>query len=347
MANFTTPPAADFIGADALQYFVSPLFLGDNGLSRMDVMTDIKGNTYLDHFSAAQNLTKARSASSFSGTAGTVYSNPQIVPERLEVEIAMDSQNFYNRVKGQVLQSGTSKDNVDGTLLKKIGSEILMQGISADFNRQLWFADKEITKSVSTATINNAENYQVYEGIFASLASKLDSAQKLTTAYHATNNKVEDILEAMYVAATPELKALPKAFYVSGEMGDAYLNYLVSKGVAPAYMDLQNGISALSYKGIPLVVRRDWDSALANEAGAIDTTSGSEVDAGIVGAIATRYMWRAALIADKAIVVGTDFGAANVETWYNQDEKELRFRLAYVCGTVLLDKKLAVSYISA
>tara|TARA_R110002096_G_scaffold111202_6_gene242841 strand:+ start:7844 stop:8911 length:1068 start_codon:yes stop_codon:yes gene_type:complete len=349
--QFSTVTSAEtFIGADAKQYFVSPLFLGEEVLGGMDVMTEIKGNQYLDHFSAASFLTTADTGDTFSGKDGTNYTNPLISPIRVEVEIAMNGNNFYNKVKGQVLRSGTDKDNVDGTILKQIGSEILMQGIKADFNRQLWFCDGSKTAVGTGAVVSNASHYKLYNGIFASLASKLIAAQKVTTKYNntaASTDRATIVLASMYAAATPELRELPKKFYVSGAIADAYVDELVAKGNHVAYADGQAGIPNLRFRGIPLVIRRDWDALLTAEASAIVTTAGSIVNAGITGAGTTNAQYRAALIADNAIVVGTDFSSASVETWYNRDEKELRFRLGYLCDTVCLDAKLGVTYISA
>ena len=344
-----TGSAATFVGADALQYFVSPLFLGEEVLGGMEVMTEIKGITDLDHFAAASFMTKSDNGLKFEGTKYGAYTNPRISPVRVEVEVSMNGNNYYNKVKGQVLRSGTDKDNVDGTVLKQIGSEILMQGIKADFNRQLWFCDGAKVAAGTGAVVSNAVHYKLYNGIFKSLAS-LDAGQKLTTKFNNTADttaRATIVLTAMYDAATPELKELPKKFYVSGSMADAYTDELVGAGNHVSYADGQNGISNLKFRGIPLVVRRDWDALLVAEGDAIVTTAGSIVNAGITGAGATNAQYRAALIADNAIVVGTDFGGSAVETWYNRDEKELRFRLGYLCDTVLLDKKLAVTYISA
>jgi|SaaInlStandDraft_1057018.scaffolds.fasta_scaffold28318_2 hypothetical protein len=341
MATFMDNSAAQaFVAADAQQYFVSPLFLGNDVLAKFDVMTDIKGNTYLDHFSAASKLTVADNGAAFSATNdASAYTNPQISPKRVEAEIAMNGQNFFNKVKGQILRSGTSKDNVDGTLLKKIGSEILMQGIMADFNRQVWFGD---TNALVTGT--GSGNYNVYDGGFASMLSKLADAQIVAATYSgATEGDAIAALKSCYDAATAELKELPKTFYVSGKIADDYVRDLTAKGVAPAYVDLQNGISGLSYLGIPIVVRRDWDTVLANDYALVRQIA-QEESGGTPAIGGTALGARIALIADNALVVGTDMSSASVESWYNKDQKEFRFRFGYLCGSVLLDAKLAVLY---
>jgi|TARA_R110002033_G_C3850471_1_gene235600 hypothetical protein len=335
MAQFTDVSGAQaFVAADAKQYFVSPLFLGEDVLAGMDVMTGIKGNTYLDHFSAGSYLTTADAGASFSGDAGTVYTNPQISPNRVEVEIAMSGNNYYNKVKGQVLRSGTNKDNVDGTVLKQIGAEILMQGIKADFNRQLFFGD-------TTAGLSINGDFSVYKGIFEAVQHSVADAQITVATYSTGANSAITALAAVYASATAELKELPKRFYVSGKVADDYVTDLTAKGVSPAYDDLQNGIPKLSYLGIPIVVRRDWDVVLATKYAHVQEIQlAAGTDAIGSSALGARIL----LIADNAMVVGTDFNEANVESWYNQDEKEFRFRMGYTCGTVLLDAKMACVY---
>tara|TARA_R110002074_G_scaffold393901_1_gene580896 strand:+ start:71 stop:1087 length:1017 start_codon:yes stop_codon:yes gene_type:complete len=331
----STNSGADFVNADAKQYFVSPLFLGEDVLAGMDVMTDIKGNTYLDHFSAGSYLTTADAGASFSGSEASIYSNPQISPNRVEVEIAMSGNNYYNKVKGQVLRSGTDKDNVDGTVLKQIGADILMQGIKADFNRQIFFGDTDSTLAASIGA-----DFSVYDGAFKACAG-IPDAQVTVATYATGTDSAMAALAAVYASATAELKELPKKFYVSGKIADDYTNELTSIGVAPAYEDMQNGIPKLSYLGIPLVVRRDWDVVLATKYANVQMIqAAATTDAVGTAALGARIM----LLANDALVVGTDFNTANVESWYNRDEKELRFRFGYTCGTVLLDSKMACVY---
>ena len=294
-----------FVAADAQKYFVEPLFLGEDVLTKMDVMMDVKGNTYLEHFAAASKVTKADNGGAFSAVAGGEYTNPLISPIRVEVEISMNGGTFFNKVKGQVLRSGTDKDNVDGTILKKIGAEILMQGIQADFNRQVWLAD-------TTSSLGISGDYNVYQGAFQSLIAS--GCAKTAATYSTASNSAIDALQAVYAQSTAELKELPKTFYVSGKIADDYIADLTAKGVAPAYDDLQNGIPKLSYLGIPIVVRRDWDTALLNDFANITDNTGAAVYTAAAGA-------RIALIADGALVVGTDFGSAAVESWYNRDAK--------------------------
>ncbi len=346
MASITTIAATDFVAGDAQKYFMEPLFLGNDVLAKFDVMTSVKGNTYLDVFTAAQKMTKADNGGAFSASGAGYYMNLELSPKRVEAEISVNGGDFYDKVKGQVLRSGTSKDNVDGTVLKEIASKLLMQGIMRDFNRQLWFGWTSATANTNTAI---GADYNVYDGVFRALYYGLPNAQRIVASY-STNiaNKAATVaLESVYQAATAELKELPKTFYVSGQIADDYERELTSEGNHLAYTDLQSGISSLNFRGIPISVRRDWDVVLENDYDHVIQIQAMTGDplANAADAVGTTALGaRIALIADGALTVGTDFQSANVESWYNQDQKELRFRIGYICAAQMANAKLGVLY---
>lgn len=331
-----------FNSADVQKYFISPLYLGNDVLARFDVMSNIKGSTYLDHFASTTKITLADNGGSFDGQTAGNYSNPIISPQRVEAEHAINGNTFFNKVKGMALKMGTHKDNIDGTVIKEVAAKYLMAGIQADFNRQLWFGN-------TTESISIGADYSVYKGIWQSLQAVVPAGQQTVDAfagYAASSTNAIDALESVYGSATPELLEAPKAFYVSGAIADAYVRELTDKGVAPAYMDLQNGIANLSYRGIPIVVRRDWDSVLLNDFAHITDSTANLGNAAADDTYTSAAGARIALIADNALVVGTDFDSASLDSWYNMDEKQMRFRFGYLCGTVLLDAKLACTYMN-
>ena len=227
-----------------------------------------------------------------------------------------------------------------------------MQAVKRDFHRQLWFANLNTDAAGSDAdgTGRNAD-YDVYNGIFEVLKDGLPAGQKLTIGVTAdtpatgctlatsgvyTGAEVISILEAVVDAAPAELKELPKTLYVSGVIANAYMKYLRSQVISESFIYLQDGTPAnLSFAGIPMVVRRDWDSHIANDFALID------------GASAADSAGRIALIADGAVAIGSDFQGASVENWYSLDQKAYRMRFGYACGTQLMDGKLAVTAIHA
>jgi len=105
-----------------------------------------------------------------------------------------------------------------------------------------------------------------------------------------------------------------------------------SSFAAAGYGAMVNGVPNLTYRGIPIIVRRDWDVSIAADA--------SEIN----GCTSANETHRALLTTKDAFVVGTDFDENSVEQWYSMDNKAYRFRVAYMVGVALKDAKLAVYY---
>lgn len=342
MANAISTSLSGYTQQEVEKYFLSPLFLGNDYLNKFTLYPSVKGSMKLDHFAAAEKITVAQTGVAFAGTAGAAYTQVDLVVGNVEAEMEQRAITFVGTVKAEALKLGTDRENVDGTVIKEIVSNMMLQAVKRDFNRQLWFGD-----TGATGTGNG--NYTPYNGIFVALQG-LATAQELVldvaggspstgctlaTTGVVTADESISILDAMYTAATPELKELPKTLFVSGAFAEAYMAYLRSQGVSESFGYLQDGTPSISWNGIPIVVRRDWDTVLATDFALID------------GASAADSTIRAVLVADKAIAVGTDFEGAGFESWYSQDQKAYRFRLGYKVGTALMDAKLAVTAIHA
>lgn len=354
MANAISTSITGYHQEEVQKYFLSPLFLGDDSyLSKFTVYPDVKSSMKLDHFQSAEYITNANAGQAFAADAETSdYTQKTLVVGHLEAEMEQRANQFFATVKSQALKMGTAKDNIDGTVIKEIMANIMMQAVKRDFHRQLWFANLNAS-AAGTDTDGTGRNadYDVYDGIFEVLSDGLASAQKLVVGVSAdspstgctlansgvyTGAEVISILEAVVDAATPELTELPKTLYVSGVIANAYMKHLRSQNISESFIYLQDGTPAnLSFAGIPMVVRRDWDSHIANDFALITNASAAD-SAG-----------RIALIADGAIAVGSDFQGASVENWYSLDQKAYRMRFGYACGTQLMDSKLAVTAIHA
>tara|TARA_B100000035_G_C21035482_1_gene570683 strand:- start:739 stop:1803 length:1065 start_codon:yes stop_codon:yes gene_type:complete len=350
MANAISTSITGYHQEEVQKYFLSPLFLGDDSyLSKFTIYPDVKSSMKLDHFQSAEYITNANAGAAFSADAETSsYTQKTLVVGNLEAEMEQRANVFFATVKAQALKLGTAKDNIDGTVIKEIMANIMMQAVKRDFHRQLWFANlnNSAAGSDTDGTGRNAD-YDVYDGIFEVLKDGLGAGQKLTIGVAGdspstgctlaasgvyTGAEVISILEAVVDAATPELTELPKTMYVSGVIANAYMKYLRSQNISESFIYLQDGTPAnLSFAGIPMVVRRDWDSHIANDFSLITDASAADSTG------------RIALIADGAIAVGSDFQGASVENWYSLDQKAYRMRFGYACGTQLMDSKLAVT----
>ncbi len=322
---------------DVNKTILEPLFLGQDYMQYMDVMPNVAGTIVLDRFQALSGITKEFASGPFAAETGEKGAAVTITPKRMEAEIAFAGNSLFNKMKGQLMRGGHDFDNVDGTVVKNILLSLIAEGVQSDFNRQLWLS----TLDSSTPDAN----FGIYDGIFEAMRNA--GATQIARTYSGLSTQADDaalvvgngvkILQGLYDTASPELLGAGNhVFFVSGDIADDYLVTLEGTGYAAGgYGTLVNGMPQLMYRGIPIVVRRDWDIAIAASAG--NATA-------INGCTSVNETHRAVLTTKDAFVVATDFNSNSVEQWYSNDNKEYRFRVAYSVGCALKDAKLAVFY---
>ena len=324
---------------DVNKTILEPLFLGQDYMQYMDVMPNVAGTIVIDKFDKLSGITKAFDGSNpFTSEATEHGSSVTITPKRMEAEVAFAGNSLFNKMKGQLLRGGHDFDNVDGSVVKGILLDLIGRGVQSDFNRQLWLST--LDSSTPNAT------FGVYDGIFEAAFNA--SATAITREYSGLATQADDaalvatngkkIMQGLYDSASAELlEAGNHVFFVSGDIADDYMaSDLENNNFAAAgYGAMVNGVPQLTYRGIPIVVRRDWDVAISGAAASATAINGCS---------SVNETHRAMLTTKDAFVVATDFDSNSVEQWYSNDNKEYRFRVAYSVGCALKDSKLAVYY---
>jgi hypothetical protein len=130
-------------------------------------------------------------------------------------------------------------------------------------------------------------------------------------------------LKAMYQAMSPELRAWMSSgklrYIVTQSIYDNYLSTLEDTytAIPEGFRMVVDGVPRLTYRGIPLIVREDWDIWI------------NSADFGYV------RPHRALLTVPENLVVGTDGSGddTKIETWYNVDLQKNRTRVEYKVGT--------------
>ena len=329
MATYTSASLPTVKSYDVSKYILEPLFMGQDYMSYMDIMPNVSGTIVVDKFKAIGGITNAFSSSAFAGESGEIGDTVTITPVRREAEVAFAGDSLYNKIKGQLMRGGHDFDNVDGTVVKNILLEMIGQGVKADFNKHLWLSDAS-----GSGAFGDFDG--LFDAAFAVTANKInrDTISQGSDAALASGKGLE-ILKGLYDAAAPELlEAGNHVYIVSGDVADDYMAATLesSNFAAAGYGTMVNGVQQLTYRGIPIIVRRDWDVAIAANV------------ANINGASNAAETHRAMLTTKDAFVVATDFNENSVEQWYSNDNKEYRFRVAYSVGCALKDAKLAVYY---
>ena len=306
---------------DARKYFLAPLFVSNNDLAYFDVMTDISGaSILLDKYSALKDITKAQTLACFEAD-GTRSVNDQVTLtlDRLEVEHKQSAFSLMNHIKSQLMRKGVSRNDLSGTLLMQIVSELIMSGIGRDFSTLLWFGDKTLGSGTQALT----------NGIWDA-ADGIAAGQQVAYATSAFAS-----LAALMTARPNELAASEQVMFVSREFADLYRAELQATGAnhGAGYGDLQGGIANLEYNGIPMIVKYDWDVNIAQYGASLPSNAPSATTAGKA----------VMLLAKDAVAVGTDFVAQDVDMWYDKNCKENRFRMNYSFGCALKDNLLCAT----
>ena len=316
---------------DVSKFILEPLFMGQDYMSYMDIMPNVSGTVVIDKFKQLGGITNAFSSSAFTAETGEIGDTVTITPVRREAEIAFAGNSLYNKIKGQLMRGGHEFDNVDGTIVKNILLDLIGQGVKADFNKHLWLSD-------ASASDAFGDFDGLFDSAFAVTANRHNRgtlATEQTTDAALVAGRGLDILKGLYEIASPELlEAGNLVYFVSGDIADDYMatNLESSSFAAAGYGAMVNGVPNLTYRGIPIIVRRDWDVAIAANV------------ANINGASTAVETHRAMLTTKDAFVVATDFNENSVEQWYSNDNKEYRFRVSYSIGCALKDAKLATYY---
>jgi hypothetical protein len=166
-------------------------------------------------------------------------------------------------------------------------------------------------------------------GASGSWTSSAVTANVQSSSAMATDTAL-GVFQEMYDAATPELLELEStqdiAFYVTRSLYANYRNSLQKlNGSEAAFTMLVNGRSTLSWNGIPVILRPEWDLYINTD-------------------LAGIYPHRALLTTPKNLVLGCDGSADDsmVETWYNPDLQMRRARVKYKAGTQYIHEKYIV-----
>jgi hypothetical protein len=293
-------------GIDATRLLVIPIFK-----DQLDVMSVFKTYQNVKHGkSRIHHLNELELNLIEDDGCGFVDSGSMNITDRTMYVFPVKGQitQCYDEFKctyvDELLNTGLEKGNLEGT---EVGDLILMQAEKAlrkTYDRLLWFGDK--------ASANNNVNgidglWSVYfaEGIAAGDIKNVD----INSGSPLVAGDGKDILTKVWENSPSELKAWAmneKAFYVSGSVYEQYMKDLEGQGATTAvsenYTNLVNGLTALTFRGIPVIPFYSWDSfyngkGQLNEHRVLFTVPGENIVIGTdaqsdLNTIESKYFWK-------------------------------------------------------
>jgi len=161
MSNiFTQSISPDYTKQSVSEFFVDPMFMGNDVRGDITVRTDINGTELLNKISRPSKITRLKTAPGFTALGSFALTTKSITVKPLAIEFEQNGREFWGSVMQMLLDSGYKEDDVENMsnpdIWNKIVLPIIAQAGQQDLIRQMWFAD----------TASPDADYSPYDGFF-------------------------------------------------------------------------------------------------------------------------------------------------------------------------------------
>jgi len=201
MSNiFTQSISPEFTKQSLTEFFVDPMFMGEDIRGAITVRSDIKGTEKLNKISRPSMITKPKTTAGFTPSGDFVLTTQDITVKPMAIEFEQNGKAFWGSVIQEMLAQGYNEDDVEKMsspdIWNKIILPIIAQAGQKDLIRQMWFNDT--TKQTLGATYIPTgvidDNYSGYTGFFANFIEALrvgtiPSAQNIAVTVASAGTK--------------------------------------------------------------------------------------------------------------------------------------------------------------
>ena len=306
-----------YTGNDLETIFFRPMLTGENAEQLgIRMLYNMPVPTTIQLWSPRADILQDYEAG-WSGGDSAQRVQKTIEMQKVKAEVGFSASDYFQHVYEQIVgRADVNLDDLTGTELEAAETEMFRAAIAESLRVTMWIGD-------TTATA-----YNKFDGFVKKIANSADVQSVNMTDTTPTKDNILSILNSMWVAATPELKAMKAdgnlVFLVTSNVYDAYEQYLDSCGSDGAYNDLSKGRRELSYHGIKII------------------------DMGISQFLtAARLPESLCMLTDRrnlVLAVNTaDYPGSEVRMWYNPDAMENRQRAIFMVGCEVLDESLVVT----
>ena len=238
--------------------------------------------------------------------------------KKVKAETAYTASDYFSMVFEEIINTGeVNMQDLSGTVLETAETELFKKSVKESLRMTMWLGD-----------FGGDSAYNTFDGILkaAYTAALTESGAGCYTIDGEVSAKTAfNIIDATWKAASHTLRSYKDqgqlAFFVTGDLYEAYETYLDNKTVDSAYRELSEGRPTLYYHGIPI----------------INIGVGDEIQE-------TKLPNTCCLLSDRrnlVLAVNTaDSPETEVRMWYNPDEMENRQRAVFLAGATIIDPAL-------
>lgn len=186
MSTSLVTTSATWTGKQNLDYYIKPLYEGESPLIAMGVrvIPNVQGTLKLNYFDKAGKKLKAY-AKGFTAATGLTMTQRDLTVVPMKAEFAQDAYEFKQTVFETALSKGVAWNDITGTVLEGIITEIFGAGVRTDIFRQFWLGDTTKTTGTTYFSATADTDYNAFNGIWPRLI-----ADAATTAVSATGTHI-------------------------------------------------------------------------------------------------------------------------------------------------------------
>ena len=312
-----------YLGKELENIFFRPGFSGD-GAEKLGirVLYNMPVPTRIHFWHRSEDVLHKYAAAGWVGSPQTERYTKTIDLHRVKAEMSYSADEYFSLVYDSLAQSAiTQLDDLTGTELEVAETAIFREAVVESVRATMWLG-----KTARETGLNT------FDGLLYRIMSDIESQEIAAETFAAVSPEtVQGTLQSVWNMAPLALRQLyaegQLAYFVTGDIYEAYMDCLDQTDNEAAYLARQSGHNGLMYKGIPLV-NMQIDSYL-----------------GTYGDIVSSVI----LLTDRrnlALALNTgDFPGSEVRMWYNPDLMENRQRAIFMAGCdYLLPELISFSF---
>lgn len=182
----------------------------------------------------------------------------------METYLEQCADVFEGTVYEEALRSGVDINDLTGTQIEQIIRRLVTESLQREVFRIFSFGD-------TTSPAGDPSYYGMCDGLWSRLfagEASYDVHKEDTISSH-TPATVQGYFQNLFEGAPIILKQIPasqKAFYVTGNIWEALMAAYESTTESGGFLvRTENGVTSMSYRGIPVIVFYAWDNWISTD----------------------------------------------------------------------------------
>jgi hypothetical protein len=303
----------NFIGDEANELFLEPIFFDDDLRSQWRVMPNVVTKKKMGFVQQMENVVRKYAGCGFNPIGEVIVYDRSIETEKAKVDLEVCWDEFQDTVFEELLQRGVRLPDLTGTLIQEIITLRAQQAIRLDIERLGYFGN----------TASNNPNFDLVDGLWSVFYPNLVTETLIPRTDTGSGSDLAAgdgiaILRAVYDQAPLQLKGLPanqKVINVSGSVYSQYREDIEEAGGGDyGLLQLINGVETLTFRGIPVIAQWRWDDILTS-----------------LSVTKPHYVEYTTPL-NKVLATDVTNPATELSTWYDQKDEKVYTKARFKMG---------------